>query len=268
MKERKRAMKLSSNIVAIVTGGASGLGGATAKALAERGVKGAVFDLNENVGKAHAEAIGGRYFRCDVSNEASVDEALEASRKSLGSERVLVNCAGIAIAKRVTRKVKETGAIEPHDLASFSKVIQVNLIGTFLMIAKSAAHMQSLAPLDKDGERGVMINTASVAATDGQIGQVAYAASKGGVLGMTLPIARDLAQSGIRVCTIMPGLFLTPMFDSLSEEAKQSLAASVPFPSRLGDPAEYAALACHICENAMLNGEAIRLDGAIRMAPR
>jgi NAD(P)-dependent dehydrogenase (short-subunit alcohol dehydrogenase family) len=151
---------------------------------------------------------------------------------------------------------------------SFTKVIQVNLIGTFLMIAKSAAHMQTLAPVTPDGERGVMICTASIAAEDGQIGQVAYAASKGGVLAMTLPVARDLAQAGIRVATIMPGLFHTPMFDSLSEEARNALAASVPFPARLGNPAEYASLACHIAENGMLNGVAIRLDGAVRLAPR
>ena len=194
--------------------------------------------------------------------------AFAAARKDNGAERILVNCAGIGVAKRITQKNKDTGAIEPHDLATFAKVIQVNLIGTFLMIAKSAAGMQALAPVTPDGERGVMINTASVAATDGQIGQVAYSASKGGVLGMTLPIARDLAQSGIRVNTIMPGLFLTPMMAGLPPEAQRSLEQSVPFPARLGQPAEYAALACHICENGMLNGESIRLDGALRMAPR
>ena len=261
-------MQLSKDITAIVTGGASGLGGATSEALAARGVKVAIFDLNEAMGTAHAAKIGGKFYKCDVSNEASVDAAFAAARKDLGSERVLVNCAGIGIAKRITRKNKETGAIEPHDLASYSKVIQVNLIGTFLMIAKAAAGMQSLAPITADGERGVIINTASIAATDGQIGQVAYAASKGGVLGMTLPIARDLAQSGIRVCTIMPGLFLTPMMAGLSDEARRSLETSVPFPARLGQPNEYASLACHICENSMLNGEAIRIDGSLRMSPR
>ncbi len=172
------------------------------------------------------------------------------------------------IAKRMSRKNRETGAVEPHDLASFTKVIQVNLIGTFLMMAKSAAGMQSLKPVTADGERGAIISTASIAAEDGQIGQVAYAASKGGVLSMTLPVARDLAQSGIRVCTIMPGLFHTPMFDGLPDEARNALAASVPFPSRLGKPEEYAALAVHICENGMLNGVGIRLDGAVRLAPR
>ncbi len=261
-------MQLGKDITAIVSGGASGLGGATSEALAARGCKVAIFDLNETLGAAHAAKIGGKFYKCDVSNEASVEAAFAAARKDLGIERVTINCAGIGIAKRITRKDKETGKIEPHDLASFAKVIQVNLIGTFLMIAKSAAGMQSLAPVTADGERGVIINTASVAATDGQIGQVAYSASKGGVLGMTLPIARDLAQSGIRMCTIMPGLFQTPMMVGLSEEARKSLEASVPFPARLGQPAEYASLACHICENSMLNGEAIRLDGAIRMTPR
>ena len=261
-------MLLGKDITAVITGGASGLGGATAKALASKGVKVALLDLNEKVGAAHAAEIGGLYFKCDVTNEASVDAALAASRKALGPERILVNCAGIGIARRITKKNKDTGAIEPHDLATFTKVIQVNLIGTFLMMAKSAASMQTLAPLNSDGERGAMICTASVAATDGQIGQVAYSASKGGVLGMTLPVARDLAQSGIRVCTIMPGLFLTPMFDGLAPDARRSLEQSVPFPSRLGSPTEYAALATHICENIMLNGESIRLDGALRMAPR
>jgi NAD(P)-dependent dehydrogenase (short-subunit alcohol dehydrogenase family) len=261
-------MQLGKDITAVVTGGASGLGGATAAALAAKGAKVAIFDLNEALGAKHAAAIGGHFYKCDVTSEASVDAAFAQSRKDLGGERVLVNCAGIGIAKRITRKNKDTGAIEPHDLASFTKVIQINLIGTFLMMAKSAAYMQTLAPVGNDSERGVMICTASVAATDGQIGQVAYSASKGGVLGMTLPVARDLAQTGIRVVTIMPGLFHTPMFDGLPEEARNALAASIPFPSRLGNPAEYAALACHICENIMINGEGIRLDGAIRLAPR
>lgn len=261
-------MQLGKDITAVVTGGASGLGAATAKALAAKGVKVAIFDLNEPAGQKLAGELGGGFYRCDVTSEASVDAALAASRGQLGAERIVVNCAGIAIAKRVTRKDRATGAIEPHDLVSFTKVIQVNLIGTFLMMAKSAAHMQTLAPVTPDGERGVMICTASIAAEDGQIGQVAYAASKGGVLAMTLPVARDLAQAGIRVATIMPGLFHTPMFDSLSEEARNALAASVPFPARLGNPAEYASLACHIAENGMLNGVAIRLDGAVRLAPR
>jgi NAD(P)-dependent dehydrogenase (short-subunit alcohol dehydrogenase family) len=261
-------MQIGKDTVAIVTGGASGLGGATAKALADKGAKVAIYDLNEDLGTKHAASIGGAFFRCDVTSEASVDGALAASRAKLGAERVLVNCAGIGIAKRMTRKNKDTGIVEPHDLATFTKVIQVNLIGTFMMMAKCAASMQALQPVSADGERGVMVCTASIAAEDGQIGQVAYAASKGGVLAMTLPVARDLAQSGIRVATIMPGLFHTPMFDGLPEDARRALAASVPFPSRLGAPVEYAALAIHICENAMLNGVGIRLDGAVRLAPR
>jgi NAD(P)-dependent dehydrogenase (short-subunit alcohol dehydrogenase family) len=261
-------MQLGSSISAVVTGGASGLGGATAKALAAKGVKVAIFDMNEAVGAKHAAEIGAKFYKVDVTNEASVDAGFAAARKDLGPERILVNCAGIGVAKRITKKNKETGTIEPHDLATFTKVIQVNLIGTFLMIAKSAASMQALAAVTPDGERGVIINTASVAATDGQIGQVAYSASKGGVLGLTLPIARDLAQSGIRVNTIMPGLFMTPMMAGLPPDAQKSLESSVPFPARLGHPAEYASLACHICENGMLNGESIRLDGAIRLAPR
>jgi NAD(P)-dependent dehydrogenase (short-subunit alcohol dehydrogenase family) len=261
-------MQLAKDLAAVVTGGASGLGAATAKALAGKGVRVAVFDVNGEVGEKTARQIGGLFVKCDVTSEASVDTALAAARTAHGQERILVNCAGIAVAKRITRRVKETNAIEPHDLATFSKVIQVNLIGTFLMISKSVAGMQTAGPLNDDGERGVVICTSSVAAQDGQIGQVAYAASKGGVYSMTLPIARDLARDGVRVMTILPGLFLTPMFDSLSEEAKSSLAASVPFPSRLGNPEEYAALAVHICENPMLNGECIRLDGALRMAPK
>jgi NAD(P)-dependent dehydrogenase (short-subunit alcohol dehydrogenase family) len=261
-------MRLGHDYAAIVTGGASGLGAATAQALAAHGVRVAVFDLNADKGQALAREIGGAFFSCDVTNESSVDAALAGARAAHGAERILVNCAGIATGQRITRKNKDTGQVVPHELAAFIKVIQINLIGTFHLLSKCAASMQILPPIGPDGERGVMINTASIAATDGQIGQAAYAASKGGVLGMTLPIARDLAQYGIRVCTIMPGLFHTPMFDGLPLEAQQALAASIPFPSRLGKPEEYASLACHICENGMLNGEAIRLDGAIRLAPR
>ena len=261
-------MKLDNTVAAVVTGGASGLGAATARALAAKGVKVAIFDLQEEKGKAVAEEIGGVFCECNVTSDESVDAAFAKARDAHGQERILVNCAGIGVAKRISRRVKETNAIEPHDLATFAKVIQVNLIGTFLMMSKSAIGMQATQPINKDGERGVMICTSSVAAQDGQIGQVAYAASKGGVASMTLPVARDLSRDGIRVVTILPGLFLTPMFAGLSEEAQKSLAASVPFPSRLGKPAEYAALAVHICENAMLNGECIRLDGSLRMAPR
>lgn len=261
-------MQLGKAIAAVVTGGGSGLGAATARALAAKGVKVAIFDLNEAEGRRVAKEIGGQFWKCDVASEASADAALAAARQAHSQERILVNCAGIAAGKRTVRRVKETGAIEPHDLATFAKCVEVNLIGTFNMISKCAAGMMVAKPLDADGERGVIINTSSVAAEDGQLGQVAYAASKGGVLAMTLPIARDLAKEGIRVATILPGLFETPMFNGLPDEARQALAAQVPFPSRLGNPAEYAMLAIQICENPMLNGCAIRLDGAIRLAPR
>jgi NAD(P)-dependent dehydrogenase (short-subunit alcohol dehydrogenase family) len=261
-------MQLGAGVSAVVTGGASGLGAATARALGAKGVKVAILDLNAEAGEKTAREIGGLYAKCDVTNEASVDEALAKARAAHGQERILVNCAGIAIGKRIVRRAKETNAAEPHDLASFAKVIQINLIGTFLMMSKCSAGMLDLKPVNDDGERGVMINTSSVAAQDGQMGQVAYAASKGGVASMVLPVARDLARDGIRVCAILPGLFHTPMFDGLPDDARRALAASVPFPSRLGKAEEYAALACHICENVMLNGECIRLDGAIRLAPR
>lgn len=261
-------MQLGSNISAVVTGGASGLGGATARALAAKGVKVGILDLNEGLGIKLAAELGGSFAKADVTSETSVADAFAALRKANGQERILVNCAGIAMAKRTVRRVRETNGIEPHDLGSFKKVIEVNLIGTFLTTALSAAGMMTLAPIGPDGERGVIISTSSVAAQDGQIGQVAYAASKGGVASMMLPVARDLAKDGIRVNAILPGLFLTPMFDVLPEEARTSLAASVPFPSRLGDPSEYAALAVHICENVMLNGGTFRLDGAVRLAPR
>jgi NAD(P)-dependent dehydrogenase (short-subunit alcohol dehydrogenase family) len=261
-------MKLGNEVSAVVTGGASGLGAATAKALAARGVKVGLLDLDEQAGARTAKEIGAIFTKCDVTSEPSAEAALSAVRKAHGQERILVNCAGVAAGKRIARRVKETGAIEAHDLATFVKVIQVNLVGTFLMMSKCAAGMLTLDPLPPDGERGAMISTASVAAEDGQVGQVAYAASKGGVAAMTLPVARDLARDGIRVCSILPGLFRTPMFAGLPDEARKSLEATIPFPSRLGDPSEYAMLATHICENVMLNGVGIRLDGAIRLAPR
>jgi NAD(P)-dependent dehydrogenase (short-subunit alcohol dehydrogenase family) len=261
-------MQLGKDVSAIVTGGASGLGAATARALAAKGVKVGIFDLNEAQGSALAKELGGTFARCDVTSEASVDAAIAAVRAVQGHERILVNCAGIAVGKRIARRAKETGAVEAHDVATFAKVIQVNLIGTFTMIAKCAAGMMTLQPLEPDGERGVIISTASVAAEDGQMGQVAYAASKGGVQSMMLPVARDLARDGIRACAILPGLFHTPMFDGLPEEARNSLAATVPFPSRLGHPSEFGQLAVHITENVMLNGVSIRLDGAIRLAPK
>lgn len=251
-----------SGSTAIVTGGASGLGAATAVRLAKDGLKVAVFDLNETLGPAQAEAVGGAFFKVDVADAASVTGGVAAATEVLGVPRVLVNCAGIGpAAKTVSRG-------EPHDADLFSKTIAVNLIGSFLCASAVGAQMVAADPVGPDVARGVIINTASVAAYDGQIGQVAYAASKGGIVGMTLPMARDLADKGIRVCSIAPGLFLTPLLEGLPEDVQASLGAQVPFPSRLGDPAEYAAMASHIVQNPMLNGEVIRLDGAIRMAPR
>ena len=261
-------MHLDSNVAAIVTGGASGLGAATTRMLAATGAKVAILDLNEERGQAIASEVGGTFCECDVTDDQSAASALAAARKAHGQERVLINCAGIAIGELTARRDRESGQTDAHDLGRFSKVVSVNLVGTFNMIAKSAAGMLTLDPVGADSERGVIVNTASVAACDGQMGQAAYAASKGGVASMTLPIARDLAREGIRVVTIMPGLFETPMFDGLPTDVRDALAASVPFPSRLGNPDEYASLARHICENGMLNGECIRLDGAIRMAPK
>ncbi|RMF12310.1 MAG: 3-hydroxyacyl-CoA dehydrogenase [Alphaproteobacteria bacterium] len=253
-------MKLDGT-AAIVTGGASGLGEATARGLAAAGAKVTIFDLNEERGQAVARDIGGLFANVDVTREDSVSAGLDAGAQAHGEARILVNCAGIAIGE------KTVGKGQPHGLDSFSKVISINLIGTFNCIRLAAARMVALEPLE-DNERGVLVNTASVAAFEGQIGQVAYAASKGGVVGMTLPVARDLAKEGVRCCTIAPGLFLTPMMKGLPENVQEALGKSVPFPSRLGDPAEYAALARHIIENRMLNGEVIRLDGALRMPPR
>ena len=261
-------MDLSNSVSAIVTGGASGLGEATARELARNGARVAIFDLNGERGAAVAGEIGGLYCGVDVTDEASVDAGLDKARAAHGQERVLVNCAGIAIGAKTASRDRETGKTVPHSLEAFARVVRINLIGTFHMCSKSAAGMLTLDPVTADGGRGVMVNTASVAAQDGQIGQVAYSASKGGVAGMTLPMARDLSRDGIRVMTIMPGLFHTPMFDTLPEEIRQALGASVPFPSRLGKPEEYALLVRQICENDMLNGECIRLDGALRMAPK
>ncbi|MGV6887878.1 SDR family NAD(P)-dependent oxidoreductase [Rhodophyticola sp. SM2404] len=248
--------------IAVVTGGASGLGAATAQALADKGLKVALFDLNADAGEAHAAAIGGSFHKVDVSDSASVAAGFDAALEAGGQLRVMVNCAGIGpAAKTVSRG-------EPHDAGMFAKTIGVNLIGSFNCASQAAARMVALDPIGDDGGRGVIVNTASVAAYEGQVGQVAYAASKGGVVGMTLPMARDLADKGVRVCTIAPGLFLTPLLEGLPQEVQDSLGAQVPHPSRLGMPAEYAALVCHILDNQMLNGETIRLDGAIRMAPR
>jgi len=260
-------MKLDSSISAVVTGGASGLGAATARRLAADGVKVAIFDLNEELGEALAKELGGVFCKVNVASSEEVDAGFAKSRAAIGQERILVNCAGVGGGAKTVSRDKQTGEIKEYPLDNFERIIQINLIGTFRCITKSAAGMLTLEPLE-DGDRGAIVNTASVAAYDGQIGQAAYSSSKGGIVGMTLPIARDLARSGIRVCTIAPGLFLTPLLKGLPEEAQKSLGLQVPFPPRLGDPSEYAALACHIVENQMLNGETIRLDGAIRMAPK
>ena len=249
-----------SGIAAIVTGGGSGLGRATAEAFAAKGARVAVFDLNPAAAAEAARVVGGLALIGDVADEASASAALAKAAAAHGPARVLVNCAGIGVAKRVV------GRDGPQPLADFEKVIRVNLIGTFNMIRLAAAEMAKLEPVD--GERGVIISTASIAAYDGQIGQAAYSASKGGVVAMTLPIARELAQFGVRVNTIAPGVFMTPMMAGLPQVAQDSLGASVPFPQRLGQPAEYAALAVHIVENGYINGETIRIDGALRMAPK
>lgn len=249
--------------VALVTGGASGLGLATISALHQRGAHVVIVDLPSSRGAAVAAELGERatFVAADVSDEAQVQTAVEAATTA-GSLTVVVNCAGIGNAIRVVAK---DGS--PFPLSDFRKVLEVNLVGSFNVIRLAAAAMVASTPVEGE-ERGVIVNTASVAAFDGQVGQTAYSASKGGVVGMTLPIARDLAQHRIRVNTIAPGLFMTPLFQSLPREAIDSLGAQVPHPSRLGDPAEYAALVAHVVENPMMNGETIRLDGAIRMAPR
>ena len=250
------------NSTFIVTGGASGLGAATARSLAAAGGNVVIADLNADAGNALAKELGRAHFiKTDVSAEADGKAAIALALKEFGGLQGLVNCAGIAIAE------KTVGKDGPHALANFSRVITVNLIGSFNMI-RLAADAMGKGQANAGGERGVIINTASVAAYDGQIGQAAYSASKGGIVGMTLPIARDLSRAGIRVVTIAPGIFETPMLRSLPQEAQDALGKMVPFPPRLGRPEEYAALAKHIIENEMLNGETIRLDGAIRMAPR
>ncbi|MFQ5346647.1 MAG: SDR family NAD(P)-dependent oxidoreductase [Rhodothalassiaceae bacterium] len=250
----------TQGLAAIVTGGASGLGAATARRFAAAGMKVAILDRDGDRGPALADEIKGLFLAADVTDEAAVVSAIDTAAAAHGVARVLVNCAGIGpAAKTVSRG-------EPHDYDLFRKVIAINLVGSFNCIRLFAARLVAADALGE--ERGVIINTASVAAFDGQIGQAAYSASKGGIVGMTLPIARDLADKQIRVMTIAPGLFATPLLMGLPEEVRESLARSVPHPHRLGDPSEYAALAQHIVENPMLNGETIRLDGAIRMAPR
>ncbi|GAB4471218.1 MAG: SDR family NAD(P)-dependent oxidoreductase [Erythrobacter tepidarius] len=261
-------MEVSANTPAVVTGGASGLGAATARALAAKGAKVAIFDMNEEKGNAVAAEIGGIFCKVNVTSDADVDAGFAKAREAHGQERILVNCAGIGNAIKTASRSKEDGSIKHFPISAFDFVIQVNLIGTFRCIAKSAAGMLTLDPIDAFGERGAIVNTASVAAEDGQMGQAAYSASKAGVVGMTLPIARDLMAEGIRVNTILPGIFDTPLLAAAPQNVRDALAASVPFPKRLGMPEEYAKLALCMIETGYFNGEDVRLDGAIRMAPR
>jgi len=252
---------------AVVTGAASGLGEATARALAERGGKVAVLDRDVERGTRVAEEIGGVFCEVDVTSDDKVAAAFAKAREAHGQERILVNCAGVATAAKTVARDKETKAPRPYPMQQFELTIQINLIGTFRCISAAAFGMVGLEPL-ADGERGVIVNTASVAAEDGQIGQAAYSASKGGVLAMALPIARDLMNDGVRVNTILPGVFKTPMVAMMPPNVQDALGAQVPFPKRLGQPEEYARLACFLIENPYMNGAAVRLDGAIRMAPR
>ena len=256
-------MKIDNTTVALITGGGSGLGAATAHELASAGARIAILDLPSSPGAKIAAEFGsnGLFVPANVTSGSEVEKAVADTVAKLGAVHIAVNCAGIG---RAQRTLSKDG---PHSLELFTQVVQINLIGTYNVIRLAAAAMAKNAP-NADGERGVIINTASIAAYDGQIGQAAYSASKGGVVGMTLPVARDLASVGIRVCTIAPGTFETPMLAELPDAARRALAAAIPFPSRLGRPSEYAALARHIVENAMLNAETIRLDGALRMAPR
>ena len=260
-------MKLDTNTAAVVTGGASGLGEATARALAAKGVKVAIFDLQAEKGEKVASEIGGVFCEVNVTTDESVDAGFAKARAAHGQESILVCCAGTGNAMKTASRSKEDGTIKHFSLDAFNWLIQINLVGTFRCVAKSAAGMLTLDP-GEDGERGAIVMTASVAAEDGQMGQAAYSASKGGVVGMTLPIARDLMSEGIRVNTILPGIFNTPLMNGAPENVKAALAASVPFPKRLGNPSEYASLAVEMCRNSYFNGEDVRIDGAIRMAPR
>jgi NAD(P)-dependent dehydrogenase (short-subunit alcohol dehydrogenase family) len=260
-------MKLDASVSAIVTGGASGLSAATARRLAAAGVKVAIFDLNADQGEPLANALGGVFCAVDVTRDDDVRIGLEKARAAHGQERILVNCAGTGNAVKTASRDKTSGEVRHFPTMSFDRIVQINLVGTFRCIAMSAAGMLELPAL-ADGERGVIVNTASVAAEDGQMGQAAYAASKAGITGMTLPIARDLMSEGIRVNTILPGIFNTPLLQGAPDNVKAALAASVPFPKRLGEPEEFAMLAEQLIANGYFNGACVRLDGAIRMAPR
>jgi NAD(P)-dependent dehydrogenase (short-subunit alcohol dehydrogenase family) len=256
-----------ADCAAVVTGGASGLGAATARALTSEGVRVAIFDLSAEGGEAVAAEIGGVFCKVDVTNITSVEAGFARARLAHGQERILVNCAGIGASAKTVSRSRQTGEIKEFPIDLYERIVQVNLVGTFRCIVKSAAGMLATEPL-MGGERGVIINTASIAATDGQVGQAAYSASKGGIAGMTLPIARDLMDDGIRVNAILPGIFDTPLMSSVPENVRAALSANIPFPKRFGDPGEYASLVLELCRNSYFNGEQVRLDGAIRMAPR
>jgi len=255
-------MKIDHTIAAVISGGASGLGAGVVTALAGRNARITILDTNADLGQALARDTGALFLQCDVTDPGAVSSALQKARVTHGQERLTINCAGIAPASKTVSRG------EAHDADLFQRVIAINLVGSFNLSSQCAAGMSAASPLNEDGERGVIINTASVAAYDGQIGQIAYAASKGGIAAMTLPMARDLADKGVRVMAIAPGIFGTPMLRAFPQEVQDALAAQVPFPSRLGEASEFADLALHIAENPMLNGSVIRLDGAIRMPPR
>lgn len=259
-------MRLEADLAVVVTGGASGLGGATARAFAASGAKVAIFDRNRALGESTADEIGGLFVETDVLSEESVEAAFATARASHGQERVLVNCAGGGNAIKTVSRDKASGAMKRFPTDKFSSVLMLNTVGTFRCITHAAAGMAVLDPVD--GERGVIVMTASAAAQDGQIGQAAYAASKAAIVGMTLPIARDLSSEGIRVNSIMPGIFDTPLMGAAPAEVKAALASTVPFPKRLGAPEEYASLVLEMVRNRYFNGETVRLDGAIRMPPR
>src|SRR5580698_234099 len=260
-------MELNASVAAIVTGGASGLGEATCRALAKHGVKIAIFDLQREKGEKVAAELGGVFCEVNVTSDESVAEGFKKARAANGQERILINCAGTGNAVKTASRDRKTGEIKFFAAKDFDRIIQINLVGTFRCIAQSAAGMLTIEPLS-GGERGAIVNTASVAAQDGQVGQAAYTASKAGINGLTLVVARDLSQEGIPCNTIMPGLFDTPLLQGAPDNVKQALGAQVPFPPRLGNPVEYASLALEMVKNGYFNGECVRLDGAIRMAPR